>query len=99
MEQVSESNILNQARQAAEQGDYRRAEALAASVVPADTRRLAEFRHHMEACEEAIRAEDWRMALRTLADARIALAASRCTILESAVQHRFQYVLRRTGKG
>lgn len=89
---------LEKAQLAARKGDYRKAEALAGAVSPGDLESLSRFRHHMETSEQAIRSEDWRTALRALADARIALADTHCAELQDVVHERLQQVMRISGK-
>lgn len=91
-------DALEQARMAAAQRDYRRAEALAVAAMPDDLQSLAQFRQYMEMCEQAVESGDWRTALRALADARIALAGTRCLVLEGVIHERLQQVIREGGR-
>lgn len=81
------------AQSAMERGDYRQAEALVAGAIPETKERLQRFRTQMELHEEAVTRQDWRVALRALADARIAVADARLQDFEQFIATRLRQVM------
>lgn len=76
------------AREAAQAGDYTRAADLAAIVAPGMEMQLEQFRLRMQDYEEACVEENWRRALRALADARLAALAAGVVDLEQVANER-----------
>lgn len=80
-------------RAAAERGDYALAAKQAAELMPDMIPQIEQYRIRMELYEEAVEAENWRQAIRALADARMAAIAADLPELEVVAQARlFQVV-------
>ncbi len=82
------ARFAKEVRAAAERGDYALAESLALSLAPGKETELTRFRERMEVYEQARESQDWRRALRALADARDAAVAAGLPELEGVVTHR-----------
>lgn len=79
---------------AAGRGDYAEAVRSAAVLAPGKERELEQFRSQMELCERALRAAEWRRALRALAEARTAAVAAGLPDLESISTARMYAVIK-----
>lgn len=93
---VAES-IARSAREAALVGDYDSAVAIANSLVPGMELQLQQYRWQMETYEEARCRNDWRRALRALADARLAAVVSGVPALEEVASDRLYDLVRTYG--
>lgn len=82
------------AREAALAGDYSRAVAVAAPLVPGMEPQLEQYRLQMRAYDEAHALQDWRKALRALADARLAARAAGVPALEQVASDRLYELVR-----
>lgn len=92
MQEVSTVSRLVQA--AAEAGDYERAVVLSAQLVEGMEAQLGQYRLRMEGYEQARAAGNWRLALRTLADARIAAIQAGLPELEGVATNRLYDVVK-----
>lgn len=83
------------AQDAARSGDYTRAVAIAATMVTNMELQLERFRIQMERYDEACGAGDWRRAVRSLADARLAALAAGVPELEQVATERLYALVRK----
>lgn len=81
-------------RAAAEEGDYARAVAMAALLVPGMEAQLGQYRLQMELYEQAVKNGNWRQAIRALADARIAAVQAGLPELEVVATDRLYDVVK-----
>lgn len=94
MELHAADHAARSARQAAVDGDYNKAVSLAATLVPGMELQLEQYRLQMETYDDARTTEDWRRALRALADARLAALAAGVPELEQVASDRLYDLVR-----
>jgi hypothetical protein len=81
-------------RAAAEAGDYARAVSIAEKLAPGSEPQLVQYRLMMEKYDQAVAGDDWRRALRALADARLAAIAAEMPELETVATNRLYEVVK-----
>lgn len=81
-------------RAAAAQGDYERVAAIAASLAPGMEAQVEQFRIQMQLYTQARAGQDWRRALRALADARLAAIHAGLPDLESIATEGLYHIVR-----
>jgi hypothetical protein len=79
---------------AAEAGDYARAVTIAAELVPDMEAQLGQYQIQMDLYEQARQTGHWRLALRALADARMAAIAAGLPELEGVATDRLYDVVK-----
>lgn len=81
-------------RAAAEAGDYERAVTIANRLVPDMEAQLAQYQVQMSLYEQAMAAGNWRLAIRALADARLAAIQAGLPELEGVATDRLYAVVK-----
>ncbi|HLN62402.1 MAG TPA: hypothetical protein VK464_12695 [Symbiobacteriaceae bacterium] len=81
-------------RAAAEAGDYERAVTIAGHLVPEMAAQLGQYQVQMALYEQARAEGNWRLAIRALADARLAAIAAGLPELEGVATDRLYTVVK-----
>ncbi len=81
-------------RAAAEAGDYERAVTIAGHLVPEMEAQLTQYQVQMALYEQAMGAGNWRLAIRALADARLAAIQAGLPELEGVATDRLYAVVK-----